>query len=71
MFISNPRITLPHKSRKWILDSLDISDLENLSGIDVQIRSPNTTTTELLTLKQFMAQYVFHKRPVAEQSAAE
>ena len=71
VFISNPRITLPHKSRKWILDSLDISDLENLSGIDVQIRSPNTTTTELLTLKQFMAQYVFHKRPVAEQSAAE
>lgn len=71
VFISNPRITLPHKSRKWILDSLDVSDLENLSGIDVQIRSPNTTTTELLTLKQFMAQYVFHKRPAAEQSAAE
>ncbi|WP_219097724.1 hypothetical protein [Pseudomonas sp. UMAB-40] len=71
VFQDNPRITLPHKCRKWILDSLDISDLANLSGMDVQIRSPNTTTTELLTLKQFMAQYVFHSRPVAEQSAAE
>jgi hypothetical protein len=71
VFQDNPRVTLPHKCRKWLLDSLDISDLENLSGMDVQIRSPNTTTTELLTLKQFMAQYVFHSRPVAEQSAAE
>jgi hypothetical protein len=71
VFQDNPRVTLPHKCRKWLLDSLDISDLENLSGMDVQIRSPNTTTTELLTLKQFMAQYVFLERPVAEQSAAE
>jgi hypothetical protein len=71
VFQDNPRVTLPHKCRKWLLDSLDISDLENLSGMDVQIRSPNTTTTELLTLKQFMAQYVFHSRPAAEQSAAE
>ena len=71
VFQDNPRFTLPHKCRKWLLDSLDISDMENLSGMDVQIRSPNTTTTELLTLKQFMAQYVFHSRPVAEQSAAE
>lgn len=71
VFQDNPRFTLPHKCRKWLLDSLDISDLENLTGMDVQIRSPNTTTTELLTLKQFMAQYVFHSRPAAEQSAAE
>lgn len=71
VFVSNPRVTLPHKSRKWLLDYLDVSDLENLSGMDVQIRSPNTTTTELLTLKQFMAQYVFLERPAAEQSAAE
>lgn len=71
VFIDNPRFTLTHKQRKWVLDSLDVSDLENLSGMDVQIRSPNTTTTELLTLKQFMNQYVFHSRPVAEQSTAE
>lgn len=71
VFISNPRVTLPHKCRKWLLDYLDVSDLENLSGMDVQLRSPNTTATELLTLKQFMAQYVFLERPAAEQSAAE
>lgn len=71
VFQDNPRVTLPHKRRKWLLDSLDISDLENLSGMDVQIRSPNTTTTELMTLKQFMAKYVFLERPVTEQSAAE
>lgn len=71
IFIDNPRFTLQHKQRKWVLDSLDVSDLANLSGMDVEIRSPNTTTTELLTLKQFMAQYVFHSRPDAEQSAAE
>lgn len=71
VFISNPRFTLPHKCRKWILDSLDVSDLENLTGMEVQLRSPNTTTTELMTLKQFMAHYVFHERPAAEQSTAE
>lgn len=71
VFASNPRVTLPNKCRKWLLDSLDISDMENLSGMDVQLRSPNTVTTELMTLKQFMTQYVFHSRPVAEQSAAE
>lgn len=71
IFQDNPRITLPHKRRKWILDSLDVSDLENLTGVDVQIRSPNTTTTELLTLKQFMARYAFFERPAAEQSTAE
>jgi hypothetical protein len=71
VFISNPRVTLPHKRRKWILDMLDVGDLDTLTGMDVQIRSPNTTTTELMTLKQFMAQYVFHERPAAEQSAAE
>lgn len=63
VFQDNPRITLPHKCRKWLLDSL--------SGTDVQIRSPNTTTTELLSLTQFMARYVFHSRPCVEQSAAE
>lgn len=71
VFISNPRVTLQHKRRKWILDQLDVADLDSLTGMDVQIRSPNTTTTELMTLKQFMAQYVFHERPVAEQSTAE
>lgn len=71
VFISNPRITLPHQRRKWLLDFLDLSDLDNLTGVDVQIRSPNTTTTELMTLKQFMAQYVFLERPAAEQSATE
>ena len=71
VFIDNPRFTLPHKQRKWVLDSLDVSDLDNLTGMDVQIRSPNTSTTELLTLKQFMSHYVFHSRPAAEQSAAE
>lgn len=71
VFISNPRITLPHQCRKWLLDFLDLSDLDNLTGVDVQIRSPNTTTTELMTLKQFMAQYVFLERPAAEQSATE
>lgn len=71
VFISNPRVTLPHKVRKWILDSLDVTDLEKLHGVDVQLRSPNTTTTELMTLKQFMAGYLFLRRPAAEQSAAE
>lgn len=71
VFVSNPRITLPHQRRKWLLDFLDLSDLDNLTGVDVQIRSPNTITTELMTLKQFMAQYVFLERPAAEQSAAE
>ena len=66
VFISNPRVTLPHKRRKWILDSLDVADLDSLTGMDVLLRSPNTTTTELMTLKQFMAQYVFHERPAAE-----
>ena len=63
VFQDNPRITLPHKCRKWLLDSL--------SETDVQIKSPNTTTTELLSLTQFMARYVFHSRPIVEQSAAE
>lgn len=63
VFQDNPRITLPHKCCKWLLDSL--------SGTDVEIRSPNTTTTELLSLTQFMARYVFHSRPIVEQSAAE
>lgn len=71
VFQDNPRITLPHKRRKWILDSLDVSDWTCLRGIDVQIRSPNTTTTELLSLELFMASYVFIERPVAEQSTAE
>ena len=61
----------PNKSRKWILDSLDVSDWTCLRGIDVQIRSPNTTTTELLSLELFMTSYVFIERPVAEQSTAE
>lgn len=71
VFISNPRVTLPHQRRKWILDMMDVADLDNLTGMDVQIRSPNTTTTELMTIKQFMTQYVFHERPAAEQSDTE
>lgn len=71
VFQDNPRITLPHKRRKWILDMLDVSDWATLTGIDVQIRSPNTSTTELWSLTSFMARYVFLERPVAEQSAAE
>lgn len=71
VFQDNPRITLPHKRRKWILDSLDVSDWANLRGIDVQVRSPNTTTTELWSLERFMASYVFLERPAAGQTGAE
>lgn len=71
IFISNPRVTLAHQCRKWVLDSFDVADLDSLTGMDVQLKSPNTTTTELLTLKLFMAQYVFFERPPTKQSAAE
>ncbi|RUT30901.1 hypothetical protein WG29040_23470 [Pseudomonas sp. PAMC 29040] len=71
VFQDNPRITLPNKRRKWILDSLDVYDWDNLRGIDVQVKSPNTSTTELWSLERFMKNYVFLERPVAGQSAAE
>lgn len=53
----------PNKSRKWILDSL--------SSIDILIRSPNTTTTELWSTARFKSTHMFLERPVAEQSTAE
>jgi hypothetical protein len=70
IFTEHPRFTLPHKQRRWILDSLDISDLANLKGMDVEIRSPNTTATELHTLEHFMERFVFVERPVVEQTPA-
>lgn len=70
VFQDNPRITLPHKRRKWLLDSLDVYDWESLRG-DVEIKSPNTSTTELMALDHFMARYVFLERPAVEQSTAE
>lgn len=52
VFEDHPRYTLMHKRRKWVLESFDATDVE--------LRSPNTTSVELITLEAFQARYVFH-----------
>lgn len=62
VFTENPRFTLPHKQRRWVLESID--------EVDVELRSPHTSSSELLTLEHFVARFVFVERPAVEQSAA-
>jgi hypothetical protein len=52
VFEDHPRYTLMHKRRKWVLESFD--------GSDVELRSPNTTSTDLIPLETFQSRYVFH-----------
>lgn len=60
IFEDHPRYTLLHKVRKWVLVAFD--------DTDVELQSPNTSSTELVTQAMFRQRYVFHSRP---QSVAE
>ncbi|KTT16886.1 hypothetical protein NS96R_14130 [Pseudomonas parafulva] len=51
MFQDNPRHTLMHKVRKWLLVDFD--------DCGVELKSPNTDATELLPLDMFCQRYVF------------
>lgn len=60
LFEDHARYTLPHKIRKWVLESFDAEN--------VTLRSPNCSSSDLISLEIFQKRYVFHSRP---QSAAE
>ncbi|QSL90440.1 hypothetical protein [Pseudomonas atacamensis] len=68
VFTENPRFTLVHQRREWVLNTLDVADHESLRGVDVEIQAAGTDDSELMTIQQFMAGYVFVRRP---QSTAE
>jgi hypothetical protein len=52
VFEDHPRYTLMHLRRKWVLVSFDADGVE--------LGSPNTTSTDLITLEAFQSRYVFH-----------
>lgn len=52
VFEDHPRYTLMHLRRKWVLVSFDADGVE--------LGSPNTTSTDLITLETFQTRYVFH-----------
>lgn len=60
LFEDHPRYTLPHKVRKWELESFDAEN--------VTLRSPNCSSSDLISLEIFQKRYVFHSRA---ESAAE
>lgn len=68
IFTENPRFTLIHQRREWVLNTIDVADHESLRGVDVEIQALGTEDTELMSFEQFTAGYVFVRRP---QSTAE
>lgn len=52
VFEDHPRYTLMGQRRKWVLVSFDADGVE--------LGRPNTTSTDLITLKTFQTRYVFH-----------
>ena len=52
MFEDHPRYVLASKRRKWVYEGHD--------ELGVELRSPNTSSTDLVSLELFQTRYVFH-----------
>lgn len=65
IFTENPRFTLLHQRREWTLSVIDVVDADALTGLDVEIQrvGAGDNVQELMSIQQFMAGYVFVRRP--------
>lgn len=52
VFEDHPRYVLASKRRKWVYEGHD--------DLGVELRSPNTSSTDLVSLELFQTRYVFH-----------
>ena len=57
VFTENPRITLLYQRHRWVLVEIDVE------SDNVELKSPTTDASELMTLSQFVTGYVWVDRP--------